>query len=113
MTKKLNYIISLILVVIFMTPMIIKLFDGLFHHHNHIHCTAKNEKYFHEHHDKCPIPNFELSSFSVENHKQIIQKHFYHVEINDIYNFLYCCNNLKYSFLLRAPPIFTNRIIAS
>jgi|GEM_PF-737102 hypothetical protein len=113
MTKKLKKIISLTLVFIFMTPMTIKLLDGLFHHHYHFHCNAKNEKYFHEYHKKCPILNFELSLFSVEKHIQTTQKHHYSVKLNDNYNFVYCCNNSKYSFLLRAPPIFTDKIIIS
>jgi len=113
MTEKLKNIISLTLVFIFMTPMTIKLFDGLFHHHNHFHCTAKNEKHFHEHHEKCPIPSFELSFFSVEKHIQTTQKHIYCVEYIDNYSFEYCCKKLEYSFLLRAPPIFTSKIITS
>ena len=113
MTKKLKNIISITLVFIFLTPMTIKLVDGLFHHHDHFHCTAKNEKHFHEHHEKCPIPSFKLSIFSVEKHIQTTQKHFYRVELNDNYNFVYCCNNSKYSFLLRAPPIFTGKIMTS
>jgi len=113
MTKKLKNIISLTLVFIFMTPMTIKLVDGFFHHHDHFICTAKNEKHFHEHHEKCPIPSFELSFFSFEKHIQTTQKHFYRLELNDNYNFVYCCNNSKYSFLLRAPPTFTGKIMTS
>lgn len=87
--------------------MTIKLIDGLFHHHDQFHCTTKHEKHFYEHHEKCPIPSFDLSLFSVEKHIQITQKHNFCAEQNDNYNFVYCCNSLKYSFLLRAPPGFT------
>ena len=104
MTRKLKNILSISLVFIFMTPMTIKLLDGFFHHHDHFHCTAKDEKHFHEYHEKCPILNFELSFFSVEKHIQNTQKHCYQVELNNNYDFVYCCNNSKYSFLLRAPP---------
>ena len=93
--------------------MTIKLVDGLFHHHDHFHCTAKNEKHFHEHHEKCPIPNFELSLFSTVKKIQTTQKHYFSVGINDIYKFVYCFNNSKYSFLLRAPPIFARRTMTS
>jgi hypothetical protein len=96
-----------------MTPMAVKLLDGLFHHHDHFHCTAKNEKHFHEHHKKCPIPSFELSFFSVKKHIQTTQKHFYRLERNINYNFVIRCNNSKYSFLLRAPPISTGKIMTS
>jgi len=113
MTKKLKNIISLTLVFILIIPMTIKLLDGLFHHHDHFHCTAKNEKHFYEHHEKCPIPSFELSFFSVEKHIQTTQKHFYRVELNDNYNFVYYCTNSNYSFLLRASLEFTDKIMTS
>jgi len=113
MFKQNKHIISILLVIILLLPTTVKLFDGFFHHHDHFHCNAKNEKHFHEHHEKCPIPSFVLSFFSVEKHIQTTQKHFYRVELNDNYNFIYCCNNSKYSFLLRAPPIFTGKIMTS
>ncbi len=113
MTKKLKNIISLTLVFIFMTPMTINLLDGLFHHHDHFICYAKNGKHFHEHDEKCPIPSFELSLFSADKQIQTTQKHYFCVKQNDIYNFVFCCNNSKYSFLLRAPPVFTERTITS
>lgn len=85
-----------------------KLFDGLFHHHDHFICTAKNEKHFHKYHEKCPVPGFELSFFSEEKQIQTTQEYCFCEEINSIYNFKYFCNNSKYSFLLRAPPKLTN-----
>ena len=113
MTKKLKNIISLTLVFILMFPMTIKLLDGFFHHHDHFLCTAKNEKHFHEHHKKCPILDFELTLFLVEKHIPTTQKHQYSVELKDNYNFVYCCNNSKYSFLLRAPPFLTGKMMTS
>ncbi len=105
MTKTLKNIISLTLVFIILTPLTVKLLDGFFHHHDHFRCTAKNEKHIHEYHKKCPIPSFELSFFSVKKQIQTIQKYFYHLELNDYYNFGYYCDNSKFLFLLRAPPI--------
>lgn len=113
MTQKLKNIILLILVFIFMTPITIKLLDGLFHHHDHFHCTAKNENHFHQYHKKCPIPSFELSFFSVEKHVQSTHKNYFCAEQSENYHIVYCCNNSKYSFLLRAPPTFTDNIMTS
>lgn len=73
--------------------MTIKLFDGLYHHHDHFICTAKNENHFHEHHDKCPIPGFELSFFSAVKEIFTTQKIFSFVEISNKYVFTYCCRN--------------------
>ena len=113
MTGKFKYTISISLVIILLLPMTIKLLDGFFHHHDHFNCTAKNEKHFHRYHEKCPIPSFELSFFSVEKQTQTTQKLDCDIEQNNIYNFTPCCNNSKYSFLLRAPPIFTGKIMTS
>ncbi len=106
MTKKLKNIISLTLVFILLTPMTIKLIDGFFHHHDHFIYTAKNEKKLHEHHAKCPILHFVFSIFSLEKHIQITKRNHQYVKLSNNYNFVHYCNNLKYSFLLRAPPIF-------
>ena len=113
MVSKFKHTISISLVIILLLPMTIKLLDGLFHHHDHFHYTAKNEKHFYKYHEKCPIPSFELSIFSVEKHFQTAQKSYYCGEQEDNYNFVYCYNNSKYSFLLRAPPIHTNKIMTS
>lgn len=86
--------------------MTIKLFDGLFHHHDHFHCTAKNEKHFHKYHAKCPIPSFELSFFSIEKHIQNTDKQDFGEEKSEIYSFTPYCSNSGYLFLLRAPPFF-------
>lgn len=103
--SKLKKIISISLVFILLTPMTIKLLDELFHHHDHLIFTAKNEKDFHKHHKKCPILNFELLLYSVEKQNTTTQKYNFYIKQNDKFNSEYCCNNSKYSFLLRAPPI--------
>ena len=108
MTKKLKDIISILLVFIFLMPMTIKLIDGLFHHHDHFICTAKHEHHFHEHHDKCSIPDFEFSLYSLNKIILETQKTFYCDRLTINYTSNYCCSKLKYSFLLRAPPVFTN-----
>ncbi len=113
MVKKFKHTFSVILVIILLLPMSIKLFDGHLHHHDDFHCTAKAEKHFHKHHEKCPIPNFELSLFSVAKQVQTIQKYNYFVEKSAIYEFVYYNNSLKYLFLLRAPPAFTDETITS
>jgi len=108
MTKKLKHIIAISLVIIFLLPMTVKLSDGLFHHHDHFICTAKHELHFHKHHDKCPIPGFELSLYSLN--KIILETHKTSYCDGLFINYIsrYCYSKLKYSFLLRAPPVFTN-----
>jgi hypothetical protein len=105
--------LSVFLVVVFLLPTTIKLFDGFFHHHDYFICTAKNERHFHTHHVKCPILSFELSLLLTGKHLQVAQKNLYHVKINDNYNFECCSNNIEYSFLLRAPPVLQVRDVIS
>jgi len=108
MTKKHIHIIALSLAIIFLLPMTVKLFDGLFHHHDHFICTAQLELHFHKHHDKCPIPGFELSFYSLtriifETHKAIFCDTLFLSYISGHFS-----NKFEYSFLLRAPPVNTN-----
>ncbi len=93
--------------------MSLKGFDAHLHQHDNFHCTSKTEKHFHKHHEKCPISSFELSIFSVAKHVQTIQKHNYFIKKSAIYDFVYYNNSLKYLFLLRAPPAFTDETIIS
>ncbi|MFP4047986.1 MAG: hypothetical protein ACLFT4_09560 [Bacteroidales bacterium] len=109
MHRKVKHTIAISLVIVLLLPMTIKLFDGLFHHHDHFHCTAKNEKHFHKYHEKCPIPGFELSFFSIEKHFQNKNYQEFGEEQSEAYSFRPCCDNSSYSFLLRAPPIFTGK----
>ncbi len=113
MIKKFKNIIALTLMVVFIMPVTVKFLDGVFHKHVHFHNTTTDEVHFYDYHKECPIPSYKLSFFSVKKHILTIQKYFYSKEINNNYNFIYHCNNSKYSFLLRAPPIFTNKIFAS
>ena len=105
MTKKLKHIIAISLVIIFLIPMTVKLLDGLFHHHDHFICTATHERHFHEHHHKCPIPGFELSFYSLNKIIAETGKTFYCDRIFINYISGYFNSKLKYSFLLRAPPL--------
>lgn len=111
--RKLKKTLSISLVVILLLPMTIKLFDGLFHHHDHFHCWAINEKHFHKYHEKCPIPTFELSFFSDQNHSPATQNLIHRVVYIDNYNSEYCGKKFDYSFLLRAPPGQAKRSITS
>ncbi len=113
MIKKFKNIIALNLVLVFMIPMTVKFLDGTIHEHYHFNCTAKNEAHLHEYHEECSIPSYKLSFFSLKKYIPTIQKYVYPKEINDNYNFICNSYNLRYSFLLRAPPIFTDKIFVS
>jgi hypothetical protein len=100
MVAKFKNIISLLLLLVFFLPTIVK----LKHHHQHITSHFQSEKQFNVLQDKCVICNFEFSVFlpAIEN-----------IELqNDIpvdsymnhYKSLSFCNLSQYSFALRAPP---------
>jgi hypothetical protein len=106
MIVKLRNSISLLMVVILLTPSIVK----LEHHHVHFVCNAKTEKHIHTHHEKCLICNFEFSFYFLTKIKLLSKK----TELKDGYNKIpynsYNSDSSEYSFLLRAPPLFANRI---
>jgi hypothetical protein len=108
MLKKFKNIISVLLVIIFILPTTAKVFDGLFHHHYHNKVADKNDTHFYQYHENCPIPGFELSVFSNTKQKLPIYKTNFYVEIINKNKSEFYCNNSKYSFFLRAPPIFTS-----
>jgi hypothetical protein len=104
--KKLNKISSLLLLVVFLLPSIVK----LEHHHEHFHCDAKGEKHYHVHHEKCAICSFEFSVFLSGFSDIVFTKENPFDNYCNNYNSVYFSNLSQYSFLLRAPPILTNSI---
>ena len=104
MTKKLKHIISILLVLVLLTPIAVRLLDGQFHHHDHFICTAKNERHFHDYHFKCPISDFEFSLYSLNKIILVTQKVFSFEKLFTNYISFHCCKS-EYSFSLRAPPL--------
>jgi len=56
-----TYIAPLLLLWIFFTPTVVKIAHK---HETPFHCTAKNEKHFHAHYEKCLICAFQFSFFT-------------------------------------------------
>ena len=100
MIQKFKNIISLLLVLLLLTPSIVK-FE---HHHSTFECKAKNENHIHTVHEKCLICSFELSFFSTNTIDLFAKNAVPFIKLKtSFYNF--CFSNIpKYSFSLRAPP---------
>lgn len=95
---------SLLMVLILFTPSIVK----IEHHHDHFVCHAQNEKHIHTFHEKCLVCDFEFSTWVLTKIEIIPTK--LTLKFCDLffsYQFSYS-GFLNYSFLLRAPPVFTN-----
>jgi len=101
MTRNFKNTFSLMMLMVFILPSIIKIEH---HHEETFVCKAKHEKHFHHHHDKCAVCSFELSIFSTDF--DIIP--FSPEKPSDQYfNPYHSANHSRcadYSFLLRAPP---------
>ena len=110
MIKKTKKIISLLMIFVFIIPLTVKSLDGFFHHHHHSEHNSKFEYQFHDHHEKCPILSYELSLSSLNDTTVEIAKTYYCDGFIINYTSSYYSNNSKYSFLLRAPPYFLNKI---
>ena len=101
MIKKLHYISSILLVLVFLAPSIVK----LEHHHEHFICKAKNEKHYHNNHVKCEICLFDFSFFSSDIKYVNLENEQPSDQYCNNYRFNYSSILSKYSFLLRAPPL--------
>jgi len=100
MDRKFKNIVSLLFLIAFLLPSIVK----LDHHHEHFECKAKNEKHYHEFHDKCNICNFEFTVFLSDIENIDLQKDNPLDRYANKYVSLSDYNLSQYSFLLRAPP---------
>ena len=104
MILKLKKIFSFLLVLILLTPTIVK----LEHHHNEFICNAKGEKLFHTYNERCAVCNFEFSIFLSEKTTISSIKIIKFNSYSNCYTSFPNSNLSKYSFLLRAPPVFIN-----
>ena len=100
MIRKFKNIASLLLLMAFLLPSVIK----LEHHHQYIDHLAKDEKHFHEFHEKCSICDFEFAVFLSSDEKIVLPKENPKDYYSNNYNSHYNYNITRYSFLLRAPP---------
>jgi hypothetical protein len=101
MIRKFKNIVSILLLLVFLFPSLVK----LEHHHNHSTDIPKEEKPHLVFHDNCGICNFEFSIFISGIENIDLQNE----DPQDTYcnNYIsqYNSNLSLYSFLLRAPPM--------
>jgi len=100
MRGKFKNIVSLLFLLAFLLPSVVK----LEHHHQHFECKAKSEKHFHEFHEKCSICSFEFTVFLSDTENVDLQKENPIDRYANKYISHYNHNLSQYSFLLRAPP---------
>lgn len=100
MNRKFNKTASIILLLVFLLPSIIK----LEHHHKHFISLSKQEKPNLVFHDNCSICNFEFSIFISCINNIDLQIENPPDSYSNNYISQYNSNLSLYSFLLRAPP---------
>jgi hypothetical protein len=101
MVRKLNDIISVFLLLVFLLPSLLK-FE---HHHEDFKCKAINEKHIHVHHEKCVVCSFEFPVFfsddaNIDFRKEIPLEYF-----RNNYDSVDFSNLSQFSFSLRGPPV--------
>jgi len=106
MSRKLKNIASLWLVIILLTPTFVK-FE---HHHEHVIWHPSKERQFHIFHEKCAICSFEFSVFFPEKTGIVPAKSELTDSYNNFYKAFHHSDPSRYTFLLRAPPVFTNNL---
>jgi len=100
MIQKLNKIAYLLLLLVFLSPSIVK----LEHHHKRFICNAKDNNHLHEYHENCAVCNFEFSVFSNDEFHFEQPKEIAHADYLNTYKTAKYTNSSSLSFLLRAPP---------
>jgi len=100
MITRLKHIASLLLVVVFLSPSIVK----LEHHHDRFASNSNNENHFDIPHDKCEICKFEFSVFSTCKDETALRKEKPSDSFRNHYSSINFSNPSNFSFLLRAPP---------
>jgi hypothetical protein len=101
MMRRFKNITSLLLLLVFLLPSIVK----VEHHHEHFECKAKNEKHYHSLREKCLICNFEFSVFLSKSENIDLQKGNPLDNYSNNYNSQNYFNHSLSSFSLRGPPV--------
>jgi hypothetical protein len=101
MLRKQKNIISLFLVVLFITPTVTR----IFHHHDYFVCIEKNVKHFHKNHPKCEICNFEFSLYNAATTHAAISRTKVNCNYSNGYTSAVFIEQNLLSFSLRAPPL--------
>lgn len=100
MLKKLKNITSILLLLVFLLPSVLK----LEHHHERFVCKAKDEKHIHATEALCMVCNFEFSVFdSYLTNLSYTSSLFVDKYLNTYFPEHYSIFP-KFTFLLRAPP---------
>jgi hypothetical protein len=102
MSRKVKNIASQLLLMVFLFPSIIK----LEHHHEHVLLPTANELAHTVLSEKCAICNFEFSVFHTSIENISFLKEIPEDSYCNNYDSRDCSNLCKFSFLLRAPPVF-------
>lgn len=102
MSRKFKNITSLLLLVVFLLPTLVK----LGHEYKLITNDLKNEMHNHALQNKCPICNFEFSIFISNSEFIPLQYHNFLDSYFNNYNSRYNSNLSQFTLLLRAPPVF-------
>jgi Ca2+/H+ antiporter len=100
MTRKIKIITSILLLLVFILPTVVK----LEHHHKHFVSDFKNEKRIPVFHDNCPICNFEFSVFLSRSENVDLQKENPSDNYFNNYDTQFYSNLSQFSFSLRSPP---------
>jgi len=102
MIYRFKHIFSIVLLLVFLTPIAVQLFHNK---HNHLHFEIKKEKQINLKHEKCKICNFNFSIFSKKHEPTTFHKISVIFSIKNIYKSIFLIKSSFINYSLRAPPI--------
>jgi hypothetical protein len=102
MKRRQKNIIALSLLVIFLFPLVIK----AEHHHRHFIELPERGTVLHDYHEKCAICNYELCQFAPADQCFTPEPPAFTDDYCNQYQSSVLTGNIRFTFLLRAPPVF-------
>ena len=102
MIRKFKHTVSLLLLLVFVLPSVVK----PIHHHDHLLLKTKSGIHFSKIQNTCVICSFEFSLFSNDRKDIELRKVTPLLNFEIDYHSVYYPNQSQFSFSLRAPPSF-------
>ncbi len=102
--EKKKKILSLLFLLLFITPTIIKSTHYLYVHHHHV--SLNIEKQYTTHYNKCPVCNYQIAEYLAKKIFKTLPNINYAVELIKIGDEISNKKNFVLSVLLRGPPLF-------
>ncbi|MBN2614396.1 MAG: hypothetical protein JXR71_01770 [Bacteroidales bacterium] len=104
-SRRLRIILAVVLLLVFFSPVPIKLADVIVHHHYTSHYTKQKEEGYNPYNSLCPIPGFNFHSFTFQPSVPKLDGTSFLHKIDVFRTLKPYLSRFVLSFSLRGPPL--------